>query len=483
MQAPAPIRQLPLLQHVKPDTAEAFMKSLTRVNLNTGDTLFKEGDPGDYLFVVESGALDATVETPDGQRCLVRQLGPGEVGGVTSICLNRPRSATLRASQLTTLFTLSRQHAERLIDERPDFSRSLLATLSAQQRSGMRALVSLKGPTDDSFRVAFFDTKPYDQASFESQQAPGIHFTWLSPRLDARTAELAVGHHAVCAFVNDDLSRPALERLAHHGIGLVALRCAGFNNVDLAAAKDLGITILRVPAYSPHAVAEHAIALLLTLNRHTHRAYNRVHEGNFTLNGLVGSDLFGRTAGVIGLGKIGRCCAVILRGFGMRVLGYDVAPDAAFAAEHGVECVDLETLVKQSDVISLHAPLVPATYHLINAERLALMKPGVMLLNTSRGALIDTKALLQALKAGQVGAAGLDVYEEESEYFFEDHSDAVISDDLLARLLTFNNVLVTSHQGFLTHQALANIAATTLENIRAFTSRVGAERLSNQVTQ
>jgi len=337
-------------------------------------------------------------------------------------------------------------------------------------------------PTDESFHVAFFDTKPYDQASFEAHPAAGVHFTWLGARLDPRTAELAAGHHAVCAFVNDDLSRPTLERLSQLGIHLVALRSAGFNNVDLAAANDFGITILRVPAYSPHAVAEHAVALLLTLNRHTHRAYNRVHEGNFSLNGLVGYDLYGRTAGLVGLGKIGKCAAAILRGFGMRVLAYDLAPDRDFATAHGVELVDLDALVASSDIISLHAPLVPATRHLIDAKRIQAMKRGVILLNTSRGALIDTKALIDALKTGHVGAAGLDVYEEESGYFFEDHSDAVISDDLLARLLTFNNVLVTSHQGFLTHEALANIAGTTQDNIRQYRERTPLNALSNRVS-
>ena len=261
----------------------------------------------------------------------------------------------------------------------------------------------------------------------------------------------------------------------------MALRCAGFNNVDLAAAAELGLTVLRVPAYSPEAVAEHAVALLLTLSRKTHRAFNRVHEGNFSLVGLVGNDLHGRTAGLIGLGKIGKCCATILRGFGMRVLAYDAAPDRQFVREQGIALVDLETLVREADVISLHAPLLPSTRHMIDQACVAQMKRGVTLINTSRGGLIDTRALLEGLKSGQVGAAGLDVYEEESEYFFEDHSSTVISDDLLARLLTFNNVLVTSHQGFLTHDALNGIAQTTLDNIRRFARGEAPDALPNRV--
>jgi D-lactate dehydrogenase len=272
----------------------------------------------------------------------------------------------------------------------------------------------------------------------------------------------------VCAFVNDDLSAPTLRRLSELGVGAVALRCAGFNNVDLKAAAELGLPVFRVPAYSPHAVAEHAVALLLTLNRKTHRAYNRVREGNFSLVGLVGSDLYGQTAGVVGLGKIGRCCATILRGLGMRVLGHDVAPDVAFAAREGIELCELDELLTRSDVVSLHAPLLPATHHLIDAARLARMKEGVILINTSRGGLIDSKALIDALKSGKVGGAGLDVYEEESDYFFEDHSGQIIGDDLLARLMTFHQVLITSHQAFLTTQALHNIAQTTLGNLRAF---------------
>jgi len=503
------LSQVDLFGHLKPETFAAVLRAAQRRDLVTGEILFREGERGEFLFVVAEGALDAfthraesgaarsegahsspTPSTraaqPPGEghedACLLRRLGVGDVGGLTSIILKQPRSATLVAACPSVLLVLAERAVEQLLEEHPDFSRSLIAVLSAKVRGKTRALTSLIRPMDRGlFRVAFYDTKAYDQASFQAALGDDVHIDWLSPRLDERTVELAAGHHAVCAFVNDDLSRATLVRLKQLGVGLVALRCAGFNNVDLPAAAECGITVLRVPAYSPEAVAEHAVALLLTLSRKTHRAYNRVHEGNFSLVGLVGNDLHGRTAGLIGLGQIGKRCAAILRGFGMRVLAYDSAPDRAFAAEQRVELVDLETLVRASDVISLHAPLLPSTRHLIDAERVGQMKQGVTLINTSRGGLVDTRALLEGLKSGQVGAAGLDVYEEESEYFFEDHSSTVISDDLLARLLTFNNVLVTSHQGFLTHDALSAIASTTLANIRCFARGQAPSALPNRV--
>jgi D-lactate dehydrogenase len=467
------------LRHVSRQTLTAFAAACQPRTLRAGDTLFKQGDPGEFLFLVQRGNLDALTQS-GASELLLRTLGPGDWGGLTSITLDQPRSATLRAASAAQVWTVSQAETLRFLEIHPDFARSLVAALSAGQRRNTQRLASLiDASASQRFRVAFYDTKAYDRTSFEPLLNPDLYCTWLTPRLDPRTAELAHGHQAVCAFVNDDLSGETLRRLAQVGVGLIALRCAGFNNVDLETAAKLGLPVLRVPAYSPHAVAEHAIALLLTLNRKTHRAYNRVREGNFSLVGLVGSDLYGQTAGVIGLGKIGQCCAKIFRGFGMRVLAYDLAPDPAFAAREGIELCALDNLLAESDVISLHAPLSPATHHLINAQALARMKPGVMLINTSRGGLIDAQALIDALKSGHVGAAGLDVYEEESEYFFEDHSSQIISDDLLARLMTFNQVLITSHQSFLTTQALHNIAETTLANIRQFAS--GQSTLDNRV--
>ena len=318
----------------------------------------------------------------------------------------------------------------------------------------------------NALKIAFFDTKPYDRKSFEQvNRAFGFDITYFDTHLNTDTVELTQGFDAVCAFVNDTIDKPVIDHLVEHGVRIVALRCAGYNNVDFDAAFDR-LPIVRVPAYSPYAVAEHAAALILTLNRKTHKAYYRVREGNFSINGLQGFDMHGKTAGIIGSGQIGRCLVNILQGFGMDVLVHDPFPDQAYAQKQGIHYVDLSELYSRSDVISLHCPLTPETRYMINRETIPTLKDGVMIINTGRGQLIDTKALIQGLKSGKIGAAGLDVYEEESEYFFEDRSIELIKDDVLARLLTFPNVLVTSHQGFFTVEALNNIAHTTLTNLK-----------------
>jgi D-lactate dehydrogenase len=318
-------------------------------------------------------------------------------------------------------------------------------------------------------KIAMFDTHRYELSPFEKANADfGHEIGFLEPRMTSETATLARGYEVVCAFVNDRLDRAALDVLAGLGIRLVALRSAGFNHVDLERAAQLDLPVVRVPEYSPHAVAEHAVALVLTMNRKLHRAYARVRELNFSLEGLVGMDLFGKTVGIVGTGKIGRVAARIFRGFGCRILAFDVHVTDALISEVGVEYVDLDELYRESDIISLHVPLSPETHHMIDAAALARMKPGVMLVNTGRGALIDSKALINVLKSGHLGAAGLDVYEEEEGVFFYDLSDRVLKDDVLARLLTFPNVLITAHQGFLTTEALTNIAHTTLANVTAF---------------
>lgn len=318
-------------------------------------------------------------------------------------------------------------------------------------------------------RTVVFDTKPYDREQLQlASKGEGIDWHFLEYRLSADTTVMAKDATAVCVFVNDHVDRPCLEVLKELGVGHVALRCAGFNGVDLAAAKELGLTVTRVPAYSPYAVAEHAVALLLALNRKIPRANNRVHDLNFSLNGLVGFDLHGKTAGIVGTGKIGRIAAQIFRGFRMRVLAYDPFPSPEWAKEQGVEYTDPRTLASESQVISLHTPLTPETYHIIRRETLQLMQPGVILVNVSRGALIDTRALIEALKAGRLGGVALDVYEEEEGVFFEDLSGTILHDDDLARLLTFPNVLITAHQAFLTREALAEIARVTVANLRAF---------------
>lgn len=317
-------------------------------------------------------------------------------------------------------------------------------------------------------RITLFSSKPYDRDSFLAANPPHGHdLHFLETRLDGETAALAAHSEVVCAFVNDDLSASVLQQLKAGGTQLIALRSAGYNHVDLAAAQALGLPVVRVPAYSPHAVAEHAVALVMALNRRIHRAFNRTREGDFSLHGLTGFDLHGKAVGVIGCGQIGAVFARIMQGFGCRVLLHDPYPDASLEAL-GARFVDLDELLAASDIVSLHCPLTPTTRHLINQDSLQRMKPGAMLINTGRGALVDTPALIEALKSGQLGYLGLDVYEEEADLFFEDRSDQPLQDDVLARLLTFPNVIVTAHQAFLTHEALAAIASTTLDNVAAW---------------
>ncbi len=312
-------------------------------------------------------------------------------------------------------------------------------------------------------KIAMYDTKPYDKEWFEKKKPEGYEIIYFETKLRYETAALAEGCEVVCAFVNDVIDAPAIDRLYRHGVKLIALRCAGFNNVDRKAAAGK-IKVVRVPAYSPYAVAEHAMGMLLCLNRKLHKAYNRTREGNFTLNGLTGFDLHGKTVGVMGTGKIGKTFINICQGFGMKVLAYDPYPDAALPVTY----VEKEELFRNSDIISLHCPLTTQTHHIINEESIQMMKDGVMLINTSRGALVKKEALLGGLKEKKIGAAGLDVYEEEAEYFYEDCSNEIIEDDVLALLVSMPNVLLTSHQAFLTNEALQNIAETTFENIAAY---------------
>lgn len=327
-------------------------------------------------------------------------------------------------------------------------------------------------------RIAVYSHRAYEADTLDTAlHEAGFAAVPLESRLDVRTAALAAGCDAVCAFVNDDLSAPVLEALSGIGVRGVALRCAGFNNVDVEAARRLGLRVLRVPAYSPAAVAEHALALMLTLNRKTHRAYQRVREGNLSLDGLVGFDLEHKTVAVVGVGRIGTALVRILAGLGCRVLAVDPQPEPALRARVealGGAFLPLDDALPQADVVSLHCPLTAATKHLVDARRLAAMKPGAMLINTSRGGLVDTKALIAALKRRHLGAVGLDVYEEEAGLFDRDLSERGIDDDVFARLLTFPNVLVTAHQGFLTREALAQIAATTVANLEALAAGTGA---------
>lgn len=317
-------------------------------------------------------------------------------------------------------------------------------------------------------RVAVFSTKPYDRRFLDAANAGAGHeLVYLESRLTLRTVAAAEGAGAVCAFVNDKLDASVLAALLQQGIRLIALRSAGFNNVDLVVARDLGVTVARVPEYSPHAIAEHTAALVLSLNRKIHRAYARVREGNFALDGLLGFDLVGRTVGIVGTGRIGAVFARIMTGFGCTILAFDPRRNPDCEAI-GVRYVSLDELLAGSDIVSLHCPLTPETHHLIDAAAVARMREGAMLINTSRGAVVDTRAVIRGLKTGRIGSLGLDVYEEEADLFFEDLSDKVIQDDVFARLLSFPNVLITGHQAFFTAEALRAIAETTMANITGF---------------
>ena len=329
-------------------------------------------------------------------------------------------------------------------------------------------------------KLAVFSTKKWVRDAFSEKAPDSIELTFFEARLDEETAPLAAGFDSVCVFVNDTVNARVIDVLAQGGVRTIALRCAGFNNVDLNRAQELGIDVCRVPAYSPYAVAEYALGLILTLNRKYHRAHSRVREGNFSLDGLLGFDLHGKTVGVIGTGKIGQVFMDVLSGFGVRILAYDKFPSDAVKAK-GAEYVDLETLYRESDIISLHCPLTHETYHLINDYAIKAMKRGVMLINTSRGPLINSNAVISGLKSGVVGYVGLDVYEEEGDLFFEDLSDQVIQDDTFVRLQTFPNVLITSHQAFFTKEAVDNIRDTTYKNLADIEMTGSCENLVSPV--
>jgi D-lactate dehydrogenase len=317
-------------------------------------------------------------------------------------------------------------------------------------------------------KVAFFSSKSYDREYFNrANQEAGHWFAYFETSLDSHTIKLAKGHDAVCVFVNDQVDAGVLKKMKKYGIGLLALRCAGFNNVDLKVAEKYGIRVLRVPAYSPEAVAEHALALIFALNRKTHKAYNRVREGNFSLERLIGFTISGKTAGVVGTGAIGRAFIRLLSGFNVKIKAYDLFPDATLK-EQGVDYVSFKELLAESDIVSLHCPLTHETYRMINADSLKHIKAGAMLINTSRGKLIDTEAAIDALRAKRLGSLGIDVYAEEENLFYKDLSEMIIDDETISRLIALPNVLITAHQAFLTHEALEQIAETTLRNFRDF---------------
>jgi len=464
------LRTVNLFSTLDEDTLRLLQTSMQRMTYQPGEILCKEGDAADRMYVIESGEISVLKTGPEGQPAELTVLPAGDIAGELSLFGQSRRSATLQARTETAVWVMEHNAFQELLDQHAALSKALFTSISRHLRRQNSVLARVLTQDDRSagIKVAFFDTKPYMADIFRERNCHNCAFTFYDSRLTLDTVSLAAGFRVVCVFVNDKLDQAVIEELHAIGVELIALRCAGYNNVDLEACKRLGVSVVRVPAYSPYAVAEHAVALMMTLNRKTHRAHNRVRESNFSLSGLVGFDVHQKTVGVIGIGRIGRCVLNIMAGFGCTLLAHSRTPKSDLVEQLGVRFVDLDELLAQADIISLHTPLTPETYHLIDAGAIAKMKPGVMLINTGRGPLIDTEALLDGLKSGHIGYAGLDVYEEESGYFFEDFSDRVMTDDVLARLTTFNNVLVTSHQAFLTREALQNIADTTLENIREY---------------
>jgi D-lactate dehydrogenase len=405
----------------------------------------------------------------------------------------RGHGASLKCITDVVLHRISRDDFEAMLKSQEHLARQLLRSLSVKLQVVRRDFVELdlqskairqhlKGGTVKSsqFRVAVFDVKPFWRPVFAklASEFPEINISLKEPKLTEETVYLAAGHDAVCCFVNDTVNKTILNILNQLGVRMVLMRCAGFNNVDLKVCDQLGISVARVPAYSPYAVAEHAAALTLTLNRKIHSAYHRVRDGNFTLQGLVGFDMHGKTIGIAGTGKIGMCFMSIAAGFGCKLLCYDVFQNPE-VKKYGAKYTTMDDLLANSDVVSLHLPLLKETHRVINKKSLAKMKKGALLINTSRGGLVNTTDLIEALKSGHLGGAGLDVFENESAYFFEDWSDKAIRDDELSRLLTFNNVIITSHQAFLTDEALTNICSTTLNNAREFIKGKRMNELTN----
>lgn len=476
------LRNIDLFSSLDEESLKLLRDKMKLVNFKKGELICAEGEQGDRMYVVASGELRVLKKGAGELPVEIAVLKKGEVAGIMSLFEAEPRSATMQAGSIAQLLEIDKETFQELLDTSPAISRSIMAALSKYLRHQTQVVTALQSQDHDRrLKIAFFDSKPYSREVFESANNDRYAFKFFDVRLNADTAQMARGFDVICVFVNDNVDEKAVRVLDELGVKMIALRCAGYNNVDLKACMQLGISVTRVPAYSPYAVAEHSVALLLALNRHIHKAHNRVREGNFSLDNLVGFDMYGKSIGVIGTGRIGKCAINIFLGFGCKVLAYDKFPDENVRAKDGVRYVELNELLKSSDVICLYAPLMPETRHIIDGKAIGHMKKGVIIINTSRGGLVDTPALIQGLLSGQLGGAGLDVYEEESDYFYEDHSSAVITDEVLARLTTFSNVMITSHMAFLTKEALENIAATTFENVLEFESGKSGADLTNAV--
>lgn len=473
------------------DVQEKIAMKMEEKNLKEGDVLIKQGTDSDVMYIIMKGDLDVAVEDRRGKGVHVDTLHAGDLSGMNSLfCPGVLHTATVTAQNDVMVYCLSYNDFQEIFRENPIIANNLFRKLqeinvrdASSKALGTRRFSPYLEPPSSPIQMAVFDAKEYDQASFNNENEHfGFTLKFFEERLRPNTVDLAKGYNVVCVFVNDALPDEVIKGLRRLGVKMIALRCAGYNNVALPMAEALGISVCNVPQYSPHAVAEHAMAMLLTLNRKIHKAYNRVRDSDFSLVGLVGFDLHGKVVGVIGTGRIGRCFAQIALGFGCKVHCFDIHPDQSWAAaQQDVTYMSLDDVLATSDVISLHSPLLPSTHHMINEESIAKMKPGVVLINTSRGGLVDTEALLVGLKSGHIASAGLDVYEGEAGYFFEDMSDKVIQDDVLARLQSMSNVIITSHQAFLTRDALQAIARTTLENCREFSEGKEMEKLTNYV--
>ncbi len=476
------LRKIPGFSELDDLTLSVVQEVLQPVNFNRGEQICVEGETGHQMFLIESGTVAVLKAVADEDPVKVATLKSGDIAGEMGLFGQKIRTATLQAHSQCMIWTLDYIVFETLLEEHGALAKGVLSYMSehlARETSIVAKLIAKDA--EKGLKVAFFQATPFRNELYQKNNQYNYSLHFFTPRLDLDTVPLAAGFHVIVVSANDCLNDEVIEQLSELGVEMIALRCAGFNNVNLAACERCGISVARVPAYSPYAIAEHAAALIMALNRRIHLANNRIREGNFSLKGLLGFDMNGRFAGIIGTGRIGACTVKILHGFGCKILAHDVFQNQTLIDNYDVRYVTLEELYANSDVISLHAPLMKETYHLINAKAIKQMKKGVMLINTARGGLVDTIALLDGLRSGFIGYAGLDVYEEEAAYFFEDRSDSIITDDVLARLTTFNNVMITSHQGSFTDVAQTNIVECTLENIREFELGKRGGELANAV--
>jgi len=476
------LRQIRWFSNLDDASLATVEKVIRPMVFEPGSLLCKEGEIGERMFIISCGDVAVLKGVDDGVPIEVTVLHRGDIAGEMGLFGDRCRTATLRAQTDCDVWTLGYDDFEALLEREPPIAKALLSYMSGHLARETSTVARLRaGEEETGLRVAFFSASPYRNQLYKSRNVYGFAMHFFPVPLSVDTAPLATGFPVVVASANDCFDASVIEALHELGVGMIALRCAGYNNVDLDACARLGMSVARVPAYSPYAVAEHAVALMMALNRRTHRAHTRIRDSNFSLDGLVGFDMHGKTAGVIGTGKIGACALDILHGFGCNLLANSRTPKQDLIHRLGVRYVELGELLESADILSLHCALTPETYHLIDAKAMAKMKTGVMIINTARGGLVDTEALLEGLKTGKVGYAGLDVYEEEAKYFYRDFSDSHIDDDTLARLTTFGNVMVTGHQGSLTQDAQVNIVETTLGNIREYELGKRGEELTNAV--